>query len=500
MFCSHCGKTVDPLTERCPHCGEALGDSKLSGHTSVQHRVLPSETAGEGTARAAAYTKTSYTAEMEPGSDVYTRTAYRPLLAEDKPDEAPLPVEAGPVEAPKPAETDLQLDALLAAEPAELDDAQKAALKELSHVPEDAPSSREAAEILRSLTGVSSTPLKPIRKKGISPEVENYMKRMEASKGKKADRRGSSAREDDELPPPAPQELPGAEGEEESPRAARRPVNFKARKVLSRILAALLILGVIGCGLVFLAYVTQPKSQIDGVTGDLFTAGTALARSRLSSEYRQKVLDLYASETMATDVPAQREADRAEIQALMPNNPRENDHLFIDTLMAIQDAVDEATETDALAAMMSGDSTLSAAVDSSEDWSIINNYVTRLEIATSISELGGVTRGVMDVTATPTPTPTPEPDRYATLSKGSKGVNVKNLQQRLRDLGWFQGNVDGKYGTVTRKTIQQFQQAAGITVTGIADSPTQELIYSDSAPIKSQETAAPQNQQQQQQP
>ena len=105
-----------------------------------------------------------------------------------------------------------------------------------------------------------------------------------------------------------------------------------------------------------------------------------------------------------------------------------------------------------------------------------------------------------EVTATPSPTPTPEPDRYATLSKGSKGIQVKELQQRLRALGWFQGNVDGKYGTVTRKTIQQFQQAAGITVTGIADSPTQELIYSDSAPIKSQETAAPQNQQQQQQP
>ena len=148
---------------------------------------------------------------MEPGSDVYTRTAYRPLLAEDKPDEAPLPVEAGPVEAPKPAETDLQLDALLAAEPAELDDAQKAALKELSHVPEDAPSSREAAEILRSLTGVSSTPLKPIRKKGISPEVENYMKRMEASKGKKRTAR-EQRKEGDELPP-LPRKIARAEGE-----------------------------------------------------------------------------------------------------------------------------------------------------------------------------------------------------------------------------------------------------------------------------------------------
>ncbi|MGI6236743.1 MAG: peptidoglycan-binding protein [Candidatus Excrementavichristensenella sp.] len=497
MFCSHCGKTVDPLIERCPHCGEALGDSKLSGHTSVQHRVLPSETAGEGAARAVTYTKTSYTAEMDPGADVYSRTAYRPLLAEDEPDKVPPDAKPEPLEGSEPEQTsepegtDPQLDALLAAaEPAELDDAQKAALKELSHVPENAPPPEEAAEILRIQTGVSSTPLKPVRKKGISPEVENYMKRMEASKGKRAGRRSSEA-EDDELSSPAPEGLPEAEDEEARPRA-RKSADSRTRRVMKRILASLLILGVIGGGLVYLAYITQPKSQIDGVTGDLFTAGTALARSRLGAEYRQKVLDLYASETMATDVPAQREADRAEIQALMPNNPRENDQLFIDTLMDIQDAVDEATETDALAAMMSGDSTLSAAVDSSEDWATITNYVTRLEIATNVTELGGISRGVKEVTATPSPTPTPEPDRYATLSKGSKGVKVKELQQRLRALGWFQGNVDGKYGTVTRKAIQQFQQAAGITVTGIADSPTQELIYSDSAPIKSQEAAAPQ--------
>ncbi|MEG2711078.1 MAG: hypothetical protein RSB18_08740, partial [Clostridia bacterium] len=90
MFCSRCGKTLDPSKDTCPHCGFAVGDSRMSGHTSVQPKFEPEGGEGkarENVARYTPYTKTSYTGEMAPGEDVYSRTAYRPVLVEDKADE-----------------------------------------------------------------------------------------------------------------------------------------------------------------------------------------------------------------------------------------------------------------------------------------------------------------------------------------------------------------------------------------------------------------------------
>ena len=73
-------------------------------------------------------------------------------------------------------------------------------------------------------------------------------------------------------------------------------------------------------------------------------------------------------------------------------------------------------------------------------------------------------------------------ETYATLQKGSKGDDVKALQQRLKDLGYLTGSVDGNFGKGTAGAVSAFQQKAGLTANGVADDATQKALFADDAP------------------
>ena len=63
-----------------------------------------------------------------------------------------------------------------------------------------------------------------------------------------------------------------------------------------------------------------------------------------------------------------------------------------------------------------------------------------------------------------------------TLSQlGSRGQEVRQIQQKLRELGLYSGSVDGIYGTATQKAVRQFQKNCGLTADGIAGRKT--LLY-----------------------
>lgn len=62
------------------------------------------------------------------------------------------------------------------------------------------------------------------------------------------------------------------------------------------------------------------------------------------------------------------------------------------------------------------------------------------------------------------------------LSKiGSRGDEVRRIQQKLKSLGFFDGAVDGVYGVKTQSAVRRFQKSVGITADGIAGSKT--LLY-----------------------
>lgn len=67
-------------------------------------------------------------------------------------------------------------------------------------------------------------------------------------------------------------------------------------------------------------------------------------------------------------------------------------------------------------------------------------------------------------------------ENTATLSSiGSRGQEVRQIQKKLQNLGFYSGSVDGVYGTATQKAVRNFQKSCGITADGIAGPKT--LLY-----------------------
>ncbi len=83
---------------------------------------------------------------------------------------------------------------------------------------------------------------------------------------------------------------------------------------------------------------------------------------------------------------------------------------------------------------------------------------------------------------TPTPIPTPEPTPFAEMSKGSKGDDVKEIQQRLKDLNYLNGSVDGDFGKGTAAAVSAFQKEANLPVTGVVNEATYKALFSSDAP------------------
>ena len=60
----------------------------------------------------------------------------------------------------------------------------------------------------------------------------------------------------------------------------------------------------------------------------------------------------------------------------------------------------------------------------------------------------------------------------ATLKQGSKGTQVKTMQTKLKNWGYYSGAVDGVYGAQTKQAVIKFQKKNGLTADGIAGAKT----------------------------
>ena len=58
------------------------------------------------------------------------------------------------------------------------------------------------------------------------------------------------------------------------------------------------------------------------------------------------------------------------------------------------------------------------------------------------------------------------------LREGDSGAAVTELQNMLKALGYYYGDVTGHYGTLTRQAVRKFQEANKLTVDGVAGSAT----------------------------
>ena len=77
------------------------------------------------------------------------------------------------------------------------------------------------------------------------------------------------------------------------------------------------------------------------------------------------------------------------------------------------------------------------------------------------------------------------------LRQNSSGAQVKKLQQRLSDLGYYHEEINTYYDAFVSDAVKAFQKASGLDVTGTADETAQTALYSSEAKQSSDETIEP---------
>lgn len=508
MFCSKCGKTIPQGSSKCAHCGIEIADTDFSSASYIASQPAPGqETAAPAEQTRSRYTRTTYTTMPDENEgDVLRRTSYRPAYQE------PEQPKAGP-------ESEPSADAAAEQSAPETAKAEPAA-------PMSEPVTADPSELPESMR---VQPMRKLRLGGISPSLAQRIQQAEEQSAEAAEKParpnvsgliagiGRSARtlvpkrevyeqepaEEEDVsvqdePAQANDEQNYDEGEyydedevfdtsdieeeEEEPRASlfsfRRqsaPVSRSAMIMRTVIAAAVIIVLCIG-GFIWLSLETAAKSPIVGVTYSLYEQSIALLEDHTTPVYKKAMADLYAADPTGATVLTRQTEDQAKLLALLPGTPQANDQDFMDTVMSIQSTIDIAVTLD----VMSGDSLDQSA--SNARWNAISNAIKRLKSTSNATEFDAIASAAV-VSATPTPAPTATPSPYTTLTKGmSDNDDVRAMQNRLYELGWFTDVRDGDFGALTQTAIKQFQQAVGLTVTGIADPETLDAIYAEDAP------------------
>lgn len=68
------------------------------------------------------------------------------------------------------------------------------------------------------------------------------------------------------------------------------------------------------------------------------------------------------------------------------------------------------------------------------------------------------------------------PAEAATYKKGSSGAVVSQIQTKLKNWGYYAGDVDGIYGSATERAVRAFQRKNGLTADGKVGAQTLEAL------------------------
>ena len=121
---------------------------------------------------------------------------------------------------------------------------------------------------------------------------------------------------------------------------------------------------------------------------------------------------------------------------------------------------------------------------------VVSGTSTANPTAIAINTLEPTVQAATPVPLTPSPVPTVTPTAVSSsLKKGSQGDAVRDLQKRLKSLGFYSGNVDGDYGAGTEEAVKRFQRQYGLTDDGIAGTRTLKAL--DAANMTAAPTATP---------
>jgi peptidoglycan hydrolase-like protein with peptidoglycan-binding domain len=78
--------------------------------------------------------------------------------------------------------------------------------------------------------------------------------------------------------------------------------------------------------------------------------------------------------------------------------------------------------------------------------------------------------------ASPTPSTSTSPAAPKMLRSGATGPRVTALQERLTQLGYWNGRADGSFGSLTQQAVYALQKAAGLGRDGVVGPKTQKAL------------------------
>ncbi|MDD3334719.1 MAG: peptidoglycan-binding protein [Eubacteriales bacterium] len=90
---------------------------------------------------------------------------------------------------------------------------------------------------------------------------------------------------------------------------------------------------------------------------------------------------------------------------------------------------------------------------------------------------------------TPTPSPTPQIPKD-TVRQNDKSDDAKLVQERLKELGYYTGNITGTFNTASVEAMKKFQKANGLTADGVCGIQSRAVLFAPH-PIYAVPTAAP---------
>lgn len=121
---------------------------------------------------------------------------------------------------------------------------------------------------------------------------------------------------------------------------------------------------------------------------------------------------------------------------------------------------------------------------------VVALFIAVLVLGGQVLKLAPQVQEEMRTTPTPTPrygnvmavTPDPSlPTSVPVLKNGSAGNAVRELQTRLQELGYYDGEIDGQFGNGTRAAVVLFQQQHSLDADGVVGQATSTLLYSEEA-------------------
>ncbi|NLV58416.1 MAG: SH3 domain-containing protein [Clostridiales bacterium] len=123
-----------------------------------------------------------------------------------------------------------------------------------------------------------------------------------------------------------------------------------------------------------------------------------------------------------------------------------------------------------------------ATVQAIKDFQLLHDMrVTGEADSATQDRLFGATALSAGTIVTPTPMPV-SAQPTGIVREGDKGEDAKTVQQRLKDLGYYDGKVDGKFGASSVKALKAFQKKSSLKEDGVCGIQTRAVLFGINAP------------------